>query len=259
MSIEAMSWALNTDVGDSTRKLVLIGRANHAHKDGRNSYPSNETLAEYANCSVKTISRHTRQLVTDGFIRRGDQEQVAHLRKDRRPVVYDIAMDETTRAQWAAEQAERTEEDTDERGDNLSPRGGGTTGHGSDPSSVDHGGTDGGTPVSSRGDKAVSPEPSLTEELPLSPDSGQRPRLQVTCQKHGTKTHDNCRGCGTTARQLQERAERDAADKRRSDHRQASAQSRATTGAGAPIDLLTAAREAFAVAKDARKAAGGTR
>jgi hypothetical protein len=99
MSIEAMAHALSTDPGQSTRKLVLIGVANHAHKDGRNSWASTKTLGEYANCDARTVRRHLGWLLENGFLREGDQSANAHLR-DRRPTVYDVAMSEVDRLTW---------------------------------------------------------------------------------------------------------------------------------------------------------------
>lgn len=192
-----MTWALSADVGDATRKLVLIGYANHAHKDGRNSWASKATIADYVNCHPKTVTRHVQALIEDGWLREGDQQQVAHLRADRRPVVYDLAMTDAQRDTW--------------RGDNLSPRDDDTTGQPVPPSEV-HGGTHGGTPVSERGDTAVSHKPYGTSELPPTPrragEPGRRGPSPVRCSRHGDTPGDNCRRCGTTARQVaaQERA-----------------------------------------------------
>lgn len=94
MSIEAVAWALNdAPVKDASALLVLIGLANHAARDGKGSYPSRETLATYARCSVRTVAVKLRVLEEAGVIVRGDQAHVAHLRGDRRPVVYDLNYD----------------------------------------------------------------------------------------------------------------------------------------------------------------------
>lgn len=215
-----MTWVLSADVGDATRKLVLIGYANHAHKGGRHSWASKDTIAEYANCSKRTVQRHVDALLAAGWLRHGDQQQVAHLRADRRPVVYDVAMNEATRAEWAAAAAAG-------RGDNLSPRASepGTrrgdeavstrdaaTGGQPVTPSEGHGVTHGVTqPCPPRGDTAVSTEPYLNQELPpLPPASGGRP-----CAKPGPTPHPNCRGCGTTNRQLADQRRRDEAARRR--------------------------------------------
>jgi len=101
MSVEALSWALNQPVGDPTAKLILIGLANHADREGRNAWPSVETLAEYAGCSVRTVHRHLRVLAEDGWTALGNQELVAHISPGRRPLVRDVVMG---------------------RGDNMTPR-----------------------------------------------------------------------------------------------------------------------------------------
>lgn len=91
MSIEALVWALNeAPVDDPVRLLVLVGLANHADADGRNAFPSDTTLAEYARCSTRTVLRHRQTMEAQGVIRRGDQSLVERYRADRRPVVWDI-------------------------------------------------------------------------------------------------------------------------------------------------------------------------
>ena len=103
MSVEAMVWALNSVVGDATRKLVLVAYANHAHRDGANAWASAATIAEYAECSERTVQRHTSTLITDGFLREGDQEVIpVKIPKRYRPIVYDLAMSEDVRAEWLA-------------------------------------------------------------------------------------------------------------------------------------------------------------
>lgn len=247
MSIEAYTWALtDTKVGDATRKLVLAGLANHAHKDGRHAFPSKATLADYAECSPKTVGRHLKVLLDDGWIREGDQQTVAHLRADRRPVVYDVAMSETTRLAWQTERA-ATNTPTP-RGDNLSPRTAEATtdpgterGDNLSPRETGHGGTHGGTKQASRGDTAVSPEPYEPLKNPPTPHSA--------CRRHQAPV-DNCRGCGTTDRQIRERADRAATARRRAADQAAAAEQRARRAAGngpAPAgirDVVTAAKAA---------------
>lgn len=235
MSIEAMTWALSADVGDATGKLVLIGQANHAHKDGRNAWVGKDQLGEYANCDPRTVQRHLKKLRAAGWIRPGDQAAVAHIRADRRPVVYDVAMSEAVRLEWkAAYEAEQ------ERGDDLSPRRTSTAGQGVSPSDV-HGETDGETPRASRGDKAVSPEPSLTQELPPNPRrAGER-----SCSRHKTTPGDCCRACGTTPRQLEAKRARDLAEVRRAADAAAALNDRlrrTTEAVPLPADLKAQAR-----------------
>jgi hypothetical protein len=93
VSIEAVSWALNTaDVRDATEVLVLIGIANHAAKDGTGSRAGQATLAHYARCSDRTVRRKLSALEGRGVIRRGDQRAAAHIPANVRPVVWDLVM-----------------------------------------------------------------------------------------------------------------------------------------------------------------------
>lgn len=50
-------------------KVVLLGLANHAHPDGRESYPVLETLARYAHCDRSTAKRNVRKLSDAGWIK----------------------------------------------------------------------------------------------------------------------------------------------------------------------------------------------
>lgn len=72
MSIEAVHWALDVPVSGNA-KVILIGVANHAKPDGTNSYPSLNTLAEYAFCDRATVRRNLRKLESDGWITRAGE------------------------------------------------------------------------------------------------------------------------------------------------------------------------------------------
>lgn len=252
MSIEAVTWALSADTGSATRKLVLIGIANHAHKDGRNAWPSRATVAEYANCDPKTVGRHVKELIRDGWIRRGDQRHVDHLPHYVRPVVYDVAMTEAQRLAWQAETASDVpeEEPLDEvtegtsepaPGDSLSPGPPDNLSPGTD--------WDQGTPETPPRDTAVSHKPSLNQLPPLPPASGGRP-----CAKPGPTPHPNCRGCGTTNRQRARDAERAAAEQRRRAEQERLEAERARQAAQA-----RPAREAAQHLAEARRRLAGAR
>lgn len=91
MSFEATTWALNIDgVPDATSRVILLGLAEHARKDGSAAWPSVATLASYAVCSPRTVHRRLRELEDAGMIQRGDQRLVEHVPAGRRPVVYDL-------------------------------------------------------------------------------------------------------------------------------------------------------------------------
>lgn len=89
-----MKWAMESaPVSDPTQVLLLISLAAKADDDGTRSWPSAAWLAERARCSVRSVRRHMAELEQAGVIRRGDQSSVQHLRGDRRPVVWDLAME----------------------------------------------------------------------------------------------------------------------------------------------------------------------
>jgi len=94
MSIEASSFVLGLSMGrgNGIRKLILLGYANHADKHGRGAYPSTQTIAEYAECDVRTVQRYVGWLIAHGHLREGDQQMVDHLDPRYQPIVYDVAM-----------------------------------------------------------------------------------------------------------------------------------------------------------------------
>lgn len=102
MALEIWAAALKMKVGDARAKLVYQALCNRADPDGTNAWPGNKKLADLAECSVQTVTRKLQYLQENGFIREGDQRFVAHVRADRRPVVYDVALNEATRLAWAA-------------------------------------------------------------------------------------------------------------------------------------------------------------
>src|SRR5690606_23786411 len=87
--------------GNGIRKLILLGYANHADKFGRGAYPSTRTIADYAECDVRTVQRHLRWLTERGYLHEGDQRMVAHLDPRYRPIVYDVAITTEQIEQWA--------------------------------------------------------------------------------------------------------------------------------------------------------------
>ena len=89
--------------GNGIRKLILLGYANHADKFGRGAYPSTRTIADYAECDVRTVQRHVRWLIERGYLHEGDQQMVDHLDRRYRPIVYDVAMSAEQIEHWAAD------------------------------------------------------------------------------------------------------------------------------------------------------------
>lgn len=89
-----MKWAIE-QAPPMPAQLVatLAGLANHADAKGRGAYPSLPKLAAYTCKAERSVRRDLRQLEELGLIRSGDPRKVAHLPSDRRPEVYDLAME----------------------------------------------------------------------------------------------------------------------------------------------------------------------
>lgn len=67
MSLEAISIVLNHSRALGTSKVVLMGLAWHTGKDRvEGCYPSQQTLADYANCSTRQVRRCLNELVELG-------------------------------------------------------------------------------------------------------------------------------------------------------------------------------------------------
>jgi hypothetical protein len=91
VSIEAVAWVLReAPTTDAESTLILLGLANHAHHDGTAAWPGQATLARYARSSERTVRRRLVEMEAAGIVIRGDQQMVAHLPANRRPVVWDI-------------------------------------------------------------------------------------------------------------------------------------------------------------------------
>jgi hypothetical protein len=91
MSLRAMLWALHeADAPDPIDRLILLAYADYAHDDGTCAWPSVGSIAETVNVDRVTVHRHLKDLQGRGLLVRGDQQYVAHVRADRRPVVYDL-------------------------------------------------------------------------------------------------------------------------------------------------------------------------
>jgi hypothetical protein len=102
VSVEAISWVLNLapvplDGGGKPNpacKAVLIGLANHASPDGKDTFPSEKTLIRYTCLSKRTVQTALHRLEESGIIRPGDPAVVAAKikRADRRTQGWDLAM-----------------------------------------------------------------------------------------------------------------------------------------------------------------------
>lgn len=97
MSIEATEWALCTAPKHPTAtvRLVLLGLAKHAWKDGTGAYPSQGTLASYLHggdtpTNRRKVQRALNELETGGWIHRGAQSKTSKIPKGQRPIVWDL-------------------------------------------------------------------------------------------------------------------------------------------------------------------------
>lgn len=94
MSKEALIWVIEEAPDVQPHWIpVLVGLARHADKQGRGAYPSQELLAEYARKSDRSVRNDLTALEDAGLIREGDMHLVDHLPPDRRPVVWDLAVE----------------------------------------------------------------------------------------------------------------------------------------------------------------------
>ena len=68
MSIKAFTWGMSQRVGDPTTKLVLLIICDHYNDSRGIAYPSQERIAEFAECSVRTVRRHIKSLIDEKFL-----------------------------------------------------------------------------------------------------------------------------------------------------------------------------------------------
>ena len=112
MSLQAILWVMHkAPVEPNAKFRTLLELANFADDEGRAAFPSRRRLIEQTGLSRGSISRHLKELEADGLIRRGDQALVAHYRHDRRPVVWDLALELDRSKAPARVDSEATEDD----------------------------------------------------------------------------------------------------------------------------------------------------
>ncbi|MER7908256.1 helix-turn-helix domain-containing protein [Streptomyces sp. NPDC096068] len=178
MSVEATVWALKFAPPMPPQFLgTLLGLADHADAKGRGAYPSIPTLAAYTCKSERSVQRDLKGLREEGLIRAGDESLVAHIPADRRPEVYDLAVERVVPGGRAGDEDARAEV-----AKLVSARARGGKKGGVTPTSPRRGDahvTTGVTPTSERGDVGVangvtptSPKPSF--EPPMNPPMNQR-------------------------------------------------------------------------------------
>lgn len=89
-----MAWVLD-EAPDVPANLLptLVSLARHADADGRGCWLSKHRLGWNARKTEQQIKRDLKQLRDLGLVRLGDQGLVAHLPADKRPTVYDLAVE----------------------------------------------------------------------------------------------------------------------------------------------------------------------
>lgn len=93
VSLKAMLWVMEEAPIDSPAEgMILYALADRASDDGTAAWPSQQWIADRACCSKRTVIRHLQAMEDRGLIRRGDQRHVAHIRFDKRPIVWDLAL-----------------------------------------------------------------------------------------------------------------------------------------------------------------------
>lgn len=94
MSLEAITWVLNDAPGLPAHAFgVLVGLANHADPEGKGAFAAQGRLGHYSRKTDRQVRRDLELLESIGLIRRGKQELVRHIPADRRPIVWDLAME----------------------------------------------------------------------------------------------------------------------------------------------------------------------
>lgn len=66
--MKAYAWAISQKVGDPTKKLVLWIICDHYNDSLGYAFPSQDRIADIAECSVRTVQRHIKSLLDSGLI-----------------------------------------------------------------------------------------------------------------------------------------------------------------------------------------------
>lgn len=109
MSVAAYSYVMTVTchIPSHIAQSILAHLADHADRFGRHAFPSVPTLAKDVRCSDRTVQRHLRWLEEHGFIRRSrNLSRVSRIPAHKRPIVYEISLDDHARSRFAAEYRE---------------------------------------------------------------------------------------------------------------------------------------------------------
>lgn len=174
MSAEGLAWGLSY-APDVPVHLVstLLAYCNHADDKGKNSAPTAEQVAWHTRKDVRSARRDIKALEATGLIRRGNQDIVLYLPPDRRPVVYDLAMERTRGPRPEPAPSGRPAVDNPDRPD-TGVRSVGSTG----VTPVSGGSATGVTPTSGRSGTGVTPVSGGSDrgDVDVTPvDQGKRP------------------------------------------------------------------------------------
>lgn len=174
MSVQAITWVLE-DAPDLPSHLVgtLLALANHADRSGRNAFIGQKLLGWYARKDRRNARKDIDSLLKLGLIREGDQRVVAHLRPDKRPVVYDLAMERTRGPRPTDEGTHASPRSSESGGTHTSPRRATTRGRTRPPVEPERG--DAHVPS---GGTHTSPKPS-TEPSTSSSSASSAPETRI--------------------------------------------------------------------------------
>ena len=126
MSLQAMNWVLydiDPDELEQSEFRILLVMADHADTEGCGVWLGAAKISKLSRLSLRQVRYALRHLQDKGIIRRGDQRLVKHLPGNKRPVVYDLVMDEDRGATIAPQTEEQgcnvTAPQTEEQGCNV--------------------------------------------------------------------------------------------------------------------------------------------
>jgi len=94
VSTEALKWVIELSPPFPSHLFgTLAGLAYHADKKGEGAFPAGPRLAAFACKAERSVRRDLRELEALKLIRPGDPRKVAHIPVDKRPEVYDLAVE----------------------------------------------------------------------------------------------------------------------------------------------------------------------
>ena len=129
MSLQAMNWVLydiDPDELEQSEFRILLVMADHADTEGCGVWLGAAKISKLSRLSLRQVRYALRHLQDKGIIRRGDQRLVKHLPGNKRPVVYDLVMDEDRGATIAHQTEEQGCNVTAPRKDSLGCNSGAT-------------------------------------------------------------------------------------------------------------------------------------